>query len=116
MAEQNFEEESNLDIRQYFDALIRWSWVVVVIAIAVGAGAYFYTKTRTPIYQATSLVQIQQTQGSALPTFSDLQLSRALASTYKELITTTDILSATITELGLSGSVGGLRKILRYQS
>jgi succinoglycan biosynthesis transport protein ExoP len=110
MAEQNFEEESNLDIRQYFDALIRWSWVVVVIAIAVGTGAYFYTKTRTPIYQATSLVQIQQTQGSALPTFSDLQLSRALASTYKELITTTDILSATINELGLSGSVGGLRK------
>ena len=110
MAEQNIEEESNLDIRQYIDALIRWSWAVVIVAIAVGAGSYFYTQTRTPIYQASSLVQIQQTQGSALPTFSDLQLSRALASTYKELMTTTDILDAAKNELGLSGSVSGLRK------
>ncbi len=88
MVEQNFDEESNLDLRQYIDALIRWSWVAIIVALLAGAGAYFYTQTRTPVYQASSLVQIQQTQGSALPTFSDLQLSRALASTYKELITT----------------------------
>jgi len=110
MIEQNFDEASNLDIRQYIDALIRWSWVVVVIATLSGAGAYYYTQTRTPVYQAASLVQIQQTQGSALPTFSDLQLSRALASTYRELITTTSVLDATIEELKLSSSTRGLRK------
>ena len=110
MVEQNFDEESSLDLRQYVDALIRWSWVAIIVAVLAGAAAYFYTQSRTPVYQASSLVQIQQTQGSALPTFSDLQLSRALASTYKELITTTDILSAVTKELGLSASTGGLRK------
>ena len=82
MVEQNFDEESNLDIRRYIDVLIRWSWVVVVVATLAGVVAYAYMQTRTPIYQASSLIQIQQTQGSALPTYSDFMLSRALASTY----------------------------------
>ena len=116
MVEQNFDEESSLDLRQYVDALIRWAWVAIIVAVLAGAAAYFYTQSRTPVYQASSLVQIQQTQGSAMPTFSDLQLSRALASTYKELITTPDILSAVTKDLGLSASSGGLRKNISVSS
>lgn len=73
------------------------------MTIVASAASYGYTQIQTPIYQASTLIQVQQTQGSALPTLSDIHLSRALASTYKELITTREILQAVSQEL--QGSV-----------
>jgi len=94
--------DSRLDLRPYIDGLLRWWWAVALIGSLFAVFAYAYTQYQTPIYQAATLIQIQQTQGSALPTLNDIYLSRALATTYKELISTREVLERTADELNLA--------------
>ncbi|MDQ6974203.1 MAG: Wzz/FepE/Etk N-terminal domain-containing protein, partial [Mariprofundaceae bacterium] len=56
-AEVNQEDE--IDLSEYLDALLDGKWVIVLIALCFFLCAAVYAKLSTPIYQADALIQVE---------------------------------------------------------
>ena len=103
-----------MELKQYFDLLLRWLWLLV-LGVILGAGAAFVASSlQHPVYQATSTLLISQAPSSSTTVDNTgLVANQSLASTYLQLITTRPVLEAAIQKLGLSQSSDELAKAVQ---
>lgn len=74
-----------------YRSLWRHRLLIVVLTVLAGTAAYFYSWSRPAVYEATSLVRIQQvatSPGDAYGSVSSLELGQRLAQTYARIVKT----------------------------
>jgi non-specific protein-tyrosine kinase len=86
-------EISSIDVRRYLELLWHWAWLLILATILPAVITYLYTSQLTPVYQATTLVFVNEASSANLSTdASSVITSKALAQTYSQLITARPIL------------------------
>ena len=104
------EEEQSVDLGRYIAVLLHWWWAIALVFAILVAGAYTYsTLIKKTVYRARSTILIQESRSGLAPGLGDIQASRELASTYRQLMTTRPLLQRVIDELALPYDVDGLR-------
>ncbi|GBD11055.1 Tyrosine-protein kinase YwqD [bacterium HR23] len=95
------EEEVQSLLRRFVTVAVNWWWLILTPPVVAGVLTFFFLSRQTPIYQATTLVLVQQTSGSPTVTSGDLQTSAQLASMYRDLVTTRPILERVVEQAQL---------------
>lgn len=103
---QHDEEDDGINLLDLLDTVIEQRWtigVITAIAIAIGAG---YAATTTPIYEANTLIQVEETKGSALG-INDANLFEVKSSvgTEIEILRSRLVVGQAVTNLQLDLSV-----------
>ena len=101
-------DNDTLDLNALFGTLLDHKWVIAIVTGAFFLIGVLYTVFATPIYQATSVVQVEQ-KTPALPGLSDLTQSlgttASQATTEIALITSRLVIGQAVDELKLNVQV-----------
>jgi capsular exopolysaccharide synthesis family protein len=89
-----------MELRQYLSLLRRWWWLIALLATLGGAAAFPIVLLRTPVYETSTTVLINQAPG-ALPNAEDVLSGQRVAATYAELLHQRAVLVAVIANLNL---------------
>jgi len=99
-----------MELAQYIRLFRKWIWLILLAAILAG-GVSFIVRTRQPSsYEAAAVVAIGQYIELPNPNSAEIRTGMDLAQTYAELVTTYDVLQATIENLGLPLDSEALKK------
>lgn len=102
-------KEETVDIGRYVGVLLSRWWLILLGPLVAGIVAWVYSERQTPIYEAATTIQVQEGQGtSGITSLGDIQTSRSLAVTYKELIKTRPVMQGVIDEMKLDMSPNAL--------
>jgi diguanylate cyclase (GGDEF)-like protein len=102
-----------MEIKLYFQMLMRSWWVIVLTALAAVIAALAYAYTTTPIYRSSARFLVSPnpaylSDGSNVIYSLDTLDRRTVITTYAEILNSSRIFSETVTLLGLSdGQVDG---------
>lgn len=102
-----------MELKKYLTFLWRWWWLMALsAAIFVGLG-FLISAQQTPLYEATTLLMVNQDQGQFArpsPTLEDLRARQRLSLTVMELMRVRPVLQQVITNLGVDTSVSSLSR------
>ena len=57
-------QEEKIEIRRYFNAILRRWWLVLIVTIAVAIPCVLYTFSKPPEYEAQAVVQFNSFEGN----------------------------------------------------
>ncbi len=101
-----------MELRQYLALARKWWWLAVLGMILAGGTAYLVTASMPPVYQARTVLMIDQAR-SGYTDYTSILTSQRLADTYVEVIRSRTVLSEVQRNLGLpympSVSASGIR-------
>ena len=100
---------------RYLSLLKRWSWLLVLAAVLTGGAAFLVSRNMTPIYQATTIIMIDQAPDSRLSEYQAVLTSQRLSSTYAKILTARPVLEEVILRLGITEDVEDLSENLSIQ-
>jgi succinoglycan biosynthesis transport protein ExoP len=104
------------EIKRYLSILrYRW-WILLLGTLLAGSSAFISSSGQQPVYEAKTLLLINQGSGSSNATYSDILASEQLANTYTTLLTNRQVLDETISNLGLSMGPDALKRMISVQS
>jgi capsular polysaccharide biosynthesis protein len=89
-----------MTVPDVYRALWRHKLLIVFLTAVVTTVAWYRTSHQPPVYQASSLVRIQQKVKSSAEAFAALQTGQRLAQTYARITTTLTIAKSIETKLG----------------
>lgn len=90
-----------MELKQYLALLRRRWWLIVLLALLGGGVALPIALLRTPVYESSTTVLINQAPGASLPNAEDVLSGQRVASTYSELLHRRSVLEEVIINLGL---------------
>lgn len=90
-----------MELRQYLALLSRRWWLIVLLAFVGGALALPIALLRTPVYETSTTVLINQAPGTSLPNAEDVLSGQRVAMTYAELLHRRSVLEEVIVNLDL---------------
>lgn len=99
-------DDDVIDLRELWNVLVRRRWTVIVTALVVFIGAVVFTAAMTPIYRATTTVQIERETTNVVE-FDNLMANEGGASakdfyeTQYELLRSRNLARRVIDQLGL---------------
>jgi capsular exopolysaccharide synthesis family protein len=96
--------------RKYFVYVLRRIWIAALVAVVLGAGAFLFLRSRPTTFQAEAKIFIGSALESNNPDLNSINFGIRLAPTYAELATTTEVIQATIQNLGLNVSPENLAR------
>src|SRR4030066_1818551 len=94
----------SFEFRRYIALFWHWAWLLALMAALAGGAAYISSIWTTPVYQATTLVLINEAPLNMTTSYSMLTTSERLAQTYSQVMTTRPVLEAVAQDLGLPKS------------
>jgi capsular exopolysaccharide synthesis family protein len=100
------------DLRRYLALGWHWGWLLVVCTLVGGGAAYILSRRMTPVYQATTLVLVNEAPSTKALDMTSLQTSERLAQTYVQTMTTRPVLQGVIERLGLSLNSKDLKEMI----
>jgi capsular exopolysaccharide synthesis family protein len=80
------------DLRRYIALLWQWAWLLILAAALAGASAFFFSRRITPVYQAATLMLINEAPGNRTIDYTTLMTSERLAATYTEMLVSRPVL------------------------
>jgi capsular polysaccharide biosynthesis protein len=89
----------------FYSALWRHRLLIIVLTALAGIAAYLVASSRPEVYEASSMVRVQQRAGSPGDTFGSvgsLEVGQRLAQTYAKIVTTRSIRQRVVTSLATS--------------
>lgn len=99
-----------MELAQYIRLFRKWFWLILIASV-LGGGISFIFRTREPsTYQAETIIAIGRYIESPNPNSQEIRTGMDLAQTYAELVTTYDVLQATISNLNLPLSTDSLKR------
>jgi capsular exopolysaccharide synthesis family protein len=101
------------DLRRYLALGWHWGWLLVVCTLIAGVAAFVLSRRMTPVYQASTLVLVNEAPSTQALDMSTLQTSERLAQTYVQTMTTRPVLEGVIARLGLGMSPEDLKKVIQ---
>ncbi len=107
---------ASVELLQYWAIIRRWLHLIVFLALVAAASALVFSLRTPPVYQATSVVLIQQATGNnVVVDYASVLTNERLAETYAQLLTTRPVLEETLQRLGLEGRLdaGALKNNVR---
>ena len=90
-----------LDFQRYLPLLWHWAWVIAGATLIACAAAFVVSKVMTPIYQAKSVVLVNEAPSNKSLDVSTLQLSSQLTQTYSQMMTKSGVLEKVATQLAI---------------
>jgi non-specific protein-tyrosine kinase len=92
----NTDDTSNfsLELQRYVALIWHWSWLLILITVIAGGTAFLVSKNMTPVYQASTLLLINEAPLNQAANYSSLTTSERLAQTYAQMMTTRPVLEA----------------------
>lgn len=101
-----------MELEQYIRVVKRWLWLIIVAAF-IGGGIGFITTTGRPtFYTASTTVAIGHYLQDANPTTAQIIIGQGLSDTYKELVTTRNILQGVVDQLNYQVDPEALRSLI----
>jgi polysaccharide biosynthesis transport protein len=97
------------DLRRYLALAWQWAWLLALAALLAGSAAFLVSRQTTPIYQASTLILINEAPGNRPVDYSSIITSERLASTYTEMIVSRPVLEGVIDGLGLGRTSSQLK-------
>lgn len=91
--------QSGQAMRKLIALIVRWSWFMGVCIVLAAIGALITSQLQSPVYRATTLVLVDS-RPTGQDTYSDLQASNQLVTTYASLITQPVVLQRAIRQVG----------------
>lgn len=89
------------DLRRYIALAWHWAWLFVIAAVLAGGASYYISSRMTPVYQASTIILVNEAPGTRSTDYNAIITSERLAKTYAELITTTPVLEGVVERLDL---------------
>lgn len=89
-----------MNVRYYLNLIERRKWLILITTLAAIAGAVLVMRMMPPVYAATALIRITQTQTDNAD-YWHFQSGELLKNTYTRLLTSTPILQEVIASLDL---------------
>lgn len=99
-----------MELRRYWVVWARWLWLIALTTILAAVTSFLVSRAMTPIYSASALILVDQTQNSVTPDYNSVLTSELLTGTYGQLIQTHPILSKAIADLHLTMTTEELGK------
>ena len=62
----SFDDEDVIDLREYWNVLVRRKWTVMLSVLLLTIGTAIATAMITPAYKATTVIQIERDSGSVV--------------------------------------------------
>lgn len=97
------------DLRRYMALAWHWAWLLILASALAALAAFFVSRQMTPVYQASTLVQVIEAPNNKAIDYTSLMLSERLTQTYAELMVTRPVLQGVIDRLNLTQSPGELK-------
>jgi polysaccharide biosynthesis transport protein len=97
-----------MELKQYFQIVLRWLWLLILGSVLGGGAGYYYSDLQAPVYRASTRALVMRPpleQSSDMTYYSDLQL----VQTYMQLLTTQPVLDAASERLGYKVSKGQIK-------
>jgi capsular exopolysaccharide synthesis family protein len=92
-----------MEIRQYTALVRKWIWLVILLVFVAGCAAYLVSKSSIPVYQASSILMVNQAANPTTATgYSDILTSERLARTYASLLISRPVMDETAKRLGVT--------------
>jgi succinoglycan biosynthesis transport protein ExoP len=98
-----------MELRQYFNVLIKWWWLIALAVIVAGTSAFLGSLVTPRQYQSRTTLMVGQALQAPNPNQSDLYLGQALAQSYTDLARREPVLRGTLSSLGLNWDWGTLQ-------
>ncbi|MBM7622987.1 GumC family protein [Sporohalobacter salinus] len=101
------EEVVEIDLREYFNIILRHKLILIILVVIAIVGSFFITSQLTRIYQTSTLLMVKQDKGvdnlfsQKLP-IADLGNQIDKVATYIQILPTRSILQKVINELNLT--------------
>jgi len=89
------------DIRRYLVLVLHWAWLLILLIVLAGGTAYILSRRATPVYQAVTILLVNEAPATKTNDYASVLTSERLAKTYAELIRTFPVLEETIANLKL---------------
>jgi len=97
-----------MELRRFFTVIWQRAWLILLATVLVTGMTFYLSVTSTPIYQATTTIEIDQGADPRNDPYSALRSSEMVASTYVEQMQAPILLKSVIEQLGLPMSVAQL--------
>lgn len=108
------EEEDVIDLREYWNVLLRRKWTVIIVMIVLLVGTFIATAMMTPVYRATTVLQIERDTGDVLEykgvTAEESGWSSDFYQTQYELLKSRALASRVIDQLGIQDASSSAEK------
>ena len=109
-------EDNRLDLRRYAIMLWRWLWLMILCALVAAVVAFIVSSGSAPVFRATVVMFVNQTNIGGGSEYSDLLVSERLANTYREMLVGRPVMEAVIAELGLLTGPEALARTISIES
>ena len=99
------EQEDEIDLVEYLDALLDAKWLIVLVALLFGLLAGIFAWFSTPIYQADALIQVEESSpklGASADLMDMMGSGGSSAETEMEIIRSRSVLGEAIDQLNLT--------------
>ena len=103
------------EIKRYLSILRNRWWILLLGTVLAGSSAFIFSRRQQPVYEAKTLLLINQGSSSGNATYSDILASEQLVSTYATMLTSRQVLDETISTLGLSLGSDALKGMISVQ-
>jgi succinoglycan biosynthesis transport protein ExoP len=104
-----------MELAQYIRLFRKWLWLILLAAILAG-GVSFIARTRQPnTFEASTTVAIGRYIEAPNPNSAEIRTGMDLAQTYAQLVTTYNVLQATLDNLNLQISTDALRNAVNVR-
>ena len=101
MPELSDQLPGSFDLRRLISLLWHWAWLIAVATLLAAGTAYLVSSLMTPIYQAKTVVLVNEAPSNKSIDVSTLELSSQLTQTYSQMMTKSTILNEVAKRLGL---------------
>jgi len=102
------EDEDVIDLREYWNVLVRRKWTVIITVMLLAIGTVIATSMMTPMYRATAVIQIERDDGQVLQyqgvEAEEGRYSQDFYQTQYELLKSRALATRVIDQLGLQDS------------
>src|SRR5512140_203759 len=103
----------SMELSAYIRLVRRWLWLIVLAAVVAGSAAFAATRTQTPLYRASTTIQVGTYSTMSNPDSSMIYTSGQLAQTYVALAKTFPVLDGVVTKLQLPMAPNSLAGIFQ---
>ena len=109
--------EKELDLLEIWQVIVkRWKLVILIPLLAALSSAIVSIYIITPLYSASTTLMITRQADATQILYSDIQISRQLVQTYREIVRSYRVLEMVIANRALPYSVGELRDKVEVQA
>ena len=106
-----------MEIHQYLALLRHWLWLIILGGAVAAVSAFAISRFQEPVYRATSILLINESLATNdNNSFQSLQSSERLAVSFVIRLTNYEVLTESITELGLDMTADELQKAVQVNS